>query len=264
MAVLARLSGLQRMIRDWGAKDPQQLEGQLTIHQQDVQEAFRRIGGNVWPRLEQRAGTGPVHLQEGELFIADTLTGDTLVTLPEATGQNIGAICAVAKARPQNAVRVFTRGRIDTVRRHADPLRLTPVGAWLFVATTDGWWSLGQRSEYYAVDGARFESGTDAGSVDLRVAREGRIVTLSAEVTADGGSGNSITSATGWLPAWARPAFRTSSWCDILTSDNSAFLLQVTPAGTVIFLKRDLSSGIAAADWSAETRNFQLSYVAAT
>lgn len=267
-----RATGLQRQIQAWETDDPRELAAQLRVHQDDVDESLRRAAG-AWRLQEQTAGAGRHAVQVGALLMVD---GDALVTLPEITSAISGQLCGVARLSTGNDVKVFAtvqlrpgehvdtvpRGRIDGVQRNRTPLSLQAIGARVFLATSNGWWSLGQRSEYYAVDGARFESGTDAGSVDVRVAREGRIVTLSAEVTADGGSGNSIVSATGWLPAWARPALRTSSWCDILTSNNSAFLLQVTPDGTVIFLKRNLSSGIAAADWSAETRDFQISYVA--
>lgn len=267
-----RATGLQRQIQAWETDDPRELAAQLRVHQDDVDESLRRAAG-AWRLQEQTAGAGRHAVQVGALLMVD---GDALVTLPEITSAISGQLCGVARLSTGNDVKVFAtvqlrpgehvdtvpRGRIDGVQRNRTPLSLQAIGVRVFLATSNGWWSLGQRSEYYAVDGARFESGTDAGSVDVRVAREGRIVTLSAQVTADGGSGNSIASSSGWLPEWARPALNASAWCDIVTSSNDVFLVVVSTAGIVSFLKRRVSSGLSSVNWTAETQRFQVSYVA--
>lgn len=148
MAVLARLTGLQRMIRSWRTDQPTELASQLEDHQREVDEALRRVGAGAWPRLRERvvSGGAPTPVQPGELILAETWSQSATLTLPQIGGDMLGAVCGVAKMRTENEVRVFaTRGRIDGVLRDASPLRIGPVGMRIFVATTKGWWSVGER-----------------------------------------------------------------------------------------------------------------------
>lgn len=150
MAVLARLTGLQRMIRSWRTDQPTELASQLEDHQREVDEALRRVGAGAWPRLRERvvSGGAPTPVQPGELILAETWSQSATLTLPQIGGDMLGAVCGVAKLRTENEVRVFaTRGRVDGVLRAASPLRIAGTGMRLFVATSKGWWSFGGELE---------------------------------------------------------------------------------------------------------------------
>lgn len=143
---------LARLIRAWRTSEPQELASQLLQFQGDVDTALVRLDRGKWPQLRERAVSAGRHVVRlGELLVAESTSGDVVVTLPEITADTLGHVVGVQKLTAPNSLQLSApRGRfsgaIDGVEDR--PRQLAAPTVRLYVATTRGWTSVGHVPRY--------------------------------------------------------------------------------------------------------------------
>lgn len=226
---------LARLIRAWRTSEPQELASQLLQFQGDVDTALVRLDRGKWPQLRERAVSAGRHIARlGELLVAESTSGDVVVTLPEITADTLGHVVGVQKLTTANAIRLSApRGRFPgAIDGATTPRVLAAPTTRLYVATTRGWASVGHVPRY------TFEAEI-TGSASI-----GDPLTFGAPVINDGFvrlSGNTLIRVP--FPArWSVSLFSGPTNTNSSSSANAGYDLRVGGTRVAQFLDTRMSS----------------------